>query len=312
MENKLCYHLLNQEEYYGLVKNIAEIRKQKLIELFNPLVNEFGSNDWFLITVGSDGKQERHPQSKTEIVFLYKDNIGKAKGLINKMNNLINYSSEKIEFNEIKPVGDPNILLSFYKNQPNDCYPDRVINADFLLGENNLFIEAKRQVLFEMTGDNKQSKEIREKMNSQLRSYIKTLRSGQYRGQVVFDQNQQYYFETDNWKSFKTGFKMGPIRATQRKLDLLFVNMIREDRLTIDEVATTCRSNTFERIEFLVGKGIIEQQKGKNISQAYLWFLKEYHQIQELFKDNHQSQVSCPFDPQDFEEYKQIILNFVG
>jgi hypothetical protein len=313
MENKSCYHYLHLDEYHGLVKNIAEFRKQELIRLFNPLQKKFGHNDWSLIIVGSDGKQERHPQSKTEIVFLYRNGSNKTKKLMNEMNNLINLSIEPIEFNEAKPVGDQNVLLSFYKNQSNDCYPDRIINANFLLGENNLFIEAKKQTLLEMAGNNEQGKKIREKISSQLKDYIKTLKSGQYRSQVVFDENQQYYFETDNWKNVKTGFKMGPLRTIQRKVDLLLINIIRENKLTINAVATTYPSNTCERIEFLAEKGLIEEQIGKEISQAYLWFLKEYHKIQELFKNsNRLSPISCPFNPQDFQHYKQIILNFVS
>jgi len=49
------------------------------------------------------------------------------------------------------------------------------------------------------------------------------------------------------------------------------------------------------------------------IVEAYLWFLREYHRIQELFKNsNRQVVISCPFNQEQFEQYKQALLDFLN
>jgi len=317
MEKRSCYQQLSLIEYYGLVKNIAENRRQELQILFNLLIKKFGDKDWSLILVGSDGKQERHPQSKTEVVLVYKDKQTKdqnADKMAQVIKTLTYQATDPIEFSEIKVLADKNgeNPLSFYNNQPHQCYPDRILNADFLLGDDAVFIQAKRKTLLEAVEEGKLGKTIREELKKQLKVYKKTLTSGQYRHQIVFDENNQYYFETDDWRNVRTGFKMGPIRAVQRRLDLLTLNAVRCGKLIINELVADCPSNTCERIEFLVKRGVIDQKQEKIIVEAYLWFLREYHRIQELFKNsNRQSLISCQFDEKEFERHRKALIDFI-
>jgi len=312
MENRLCYHDLYLTEYHGLVKTIAENRRQELQVLFNPLIEKFGSKGWSLILVGSDGKQERHPQSKTEIVLLCKDS--RSKGIMTKViTDLISQSTDPVEFTEIKVLEDKKSPLSFYNGQPNQCFPDRVLNASFLLGDDDIFIQSRKQVLSEMSEESELGRKIREELKKQLTSYKKALSSGQYRGQFIFDENNQYYFETDDWKKARMGFKMGPLRAVQRKLDILTLNAIKQGNLTIDDVAKNCPSNTCERIDFLTKKGILDENQVGIIIEAYLWFLREYHRAQELFKDSSRQEViSCSFNQEEFKRYRQVLLDFLN
>ena len=313
MENRLCYHDLYLTEYHGLVKTIAENRRQELQVLFNPLIEKFGSKGWSLILVGSDGKQERHPQSKTEVVLLFKKKDHKADEMVRELKTLTSQSPDPIEFTEIKVLEDEQSPLSFYNGQPNQCFPDRVLNASFLLGEDDIFIQSRRQVLSEMSEESELGKKVRKELKEQLTSYKNALISGQYRGQIIFDENNQYYFETDDWKRARMGFKMGPLRAVQRKLDILTLNAIKQGNLTIDDVAENCPSNTCERIDFLAKKGILDENQVEIIIEAYLWFLREYHRAQELFKDSSRQEViSCSFYQEEFKQYRQVLLDFLN
>jgi len=240
MENGLFYRNLSLDEYRGLVKTIAQNRKQELQVLFDLLIEKFGGNNWCLILVGSDGKQERHPQSKTEVVLLCRDSKPKDE-MKETIKCLISPSTDPIEFEEIKTLDNKEDPFSFYNGQSDRCYPDRILNSNFLLGDDDIFIQARRQVLLEMSEQGKLGKKIREELRTQLKGYKKALISGQYRHQIIFDENQ-----------------------------------------------------------------------GKTITEAYLWFLREYHKAQELFKNsNRQSVAACQFNQQEFEQYKQVVLDFI-
>jgi len=262
MENEVCYRILSLGEYRGLLKTIAENREQELQVLFDPLIEKFGSNNWCLILVGSDGKQERHPQSKTELVLFCKD--GKPRDEMKKtIKYLIPLSTDPIEFEEIKTLDDKESPLSFYNGQSDRCYPDRILNSNFLLGDDDVFIQARRQVLLEMSKQSKLGKKIREKLRTQLWDYKKALTSGQYRGQIIFDEKNQYYFEANDWKNARMGFKMGPLRAVQRKLDFLTLAAIRQGQLKLMRWLKIVPQTLVNELNFLLQKGSSMKTKEK-------------------------------------------------
>jgi len=306
MERFSCYDNLPPKEYTYLLQVIALNRREKIKGLFMPFVEQLKTKEWTFILTGSDGKEERHPQSITEIILLYKNsdlNIGP------QITIFLDQLGEDIILDEERKVSDSS--LSFYKGilEKQFCYPDRILDAAFLLGDPNLFIEAKRQVLQEMIDNPK----VKEAMKDQLRTYRQTLERGIYRGQVVFDERQQYYYESNNFSETRMGFKMGPIRAVQRALDLLILESIKNNDLSIEEVASNCPSNTCERIEFLMKKGLIDSNLGDRLIKAYSWFLREYHRIQEMYKESdRKSIISYPFNLNDFNRHKKTILDLLN
>jgi hypothetical protein len=268
--------------------------------------------DKALILIGSDGREERHPQSETEMIILTEEPID----VVTQTNIFaaINDLNQEIDEIEIKLLDSS--VLSFYNNQADSVYPDRVLNGFFLLGDESLFYKAKLQVLQEMNRDDEVGRKIRETMKSQLKSYRRAIREGKYRGHQIFmidgDQGYQYYFEGEDWRENIMGFKMGPLRAVQRKLDLLIVSGLKAEIFTVQDLFSL-PSNTVDRIAFFTQKGLFNGREGENFALAYIWFLREYHKAQETFKQSDRTRViTASFSFQEFEQNIDYIKEFLA
>jgi len=132
--------------------------------------------------------------------------------------------------------------------------------------------------------------------------------TGISRGVVEFtiDPPIQYYNETG--KVFAQGFKHSFLRAVQRKLDLLTVDLVKKKIVDIEQLAEELPTNTIERIEYIAGKTNLKDSK--QVQEAYLWFLQRYHEIQEQYKDQCGPK-SLSFDPISFAEHKRVISDFL-
>lgn len=314
MERKNQYNCfeLNPQEYFGLLRVINQSRRKSLNESLRRIELDDFLKDKALILTGSDGKEERHPQSKTEMIILTKDPIDEpSQSLI-----FANIKGLNQEIGEIEIKSLNSSVLSFYQNQEEFIYPDRVLNGFFLLGNQSLFYQARLQVLQEMISDDEVGRKIREAMKSQLKSYRKAMREGKYRNHQIYmideDWGYQYYLEAEDWRQNRMGFKMGPLRAVQRKLDILTVNGLRAGIFNAEDLASSLPSNTIDRFDFFSQKGLLTVKQAENFSLAYLWFLREYHKAQEQFKrSDRTSMISTPFNPQEFEQNIGYINEFL-
>ncbi|MGB9707575.1 MAG: hypothetical protein ACPL1D_02380, partial [Microgenomates group bacterium] len=257
-----CFNL-PPVEYSGLVLVCCQNRRNELRTLLNNVIPEELSQKLAVIIIGSDGKEERHPQSKTELVILYQ--------------NTEDDLQKKIKL-ALSQLGDPTLLiedfknisegtLSFYNNDPKTIYPDRILNSILVWGDVSIYTKARIKVLLEMTEDSNQGKRIREEIKKQLSAHRQTTKTGRFRNQVVFDNTYQYYFESDNPKEWRHGFKMGPLRAVQRRLDLLTIEAFKKGKLTLDEIESL-PTNTVERIDFFVTHGLIDKDFAQKLIEA--------------------------------------------
>lgn len=128
------------------------------------------------------------------------------------------------------------------------------------------------------------------------------IRTGRDGAGVCWDIASGYQFY--NEYSHVAGFKAGPIRAVQRKLDLL----------TLAEVplqATDLPSQTVDRIIYFTERGRIPPTLAEPLAESYSWFLQRYHQVQEKYKNTRQS-ASISFCQEDFEQHIATIWAFIG
>lgn len=309
-EDPPCYKL-SESEYSGLLETIGENWRNDLCERLTGLFNDelLQGKHYCLIVPGSDGKKERHPQSKTEIILLLDQNNPQLEKEVRKKIVISRSKNPTIGPLEIKIVGQEKSPLSFFNHSPQRVYPDRVLNSYLLIGDPSLYFKARQQVLEEM-----QTKKVRSKMRNQLRQYKKAIATGQYRGLAVFseEKGEQYYFENANSKEIRFGFKIAFLRAVQRKLDLLTINLIKEGKESVDTLAKSLPTNTAARIEYLAQRGFLNQDLAPRLQMAYLWFLKNYHQTQETFSKNKHQIAAVPFNKKRFAAAKRIIIAFVG
>lgn len=178
-----------------------------------------------------------------------------------------------------------------------------------------MFFKA-RKVLQEMSNDDEIGRKIRKAMKSQLKIYRRTIKQGKYRHLTVFEvgpeSGWQYYFEGDDWSKNIMGFKMGPLRAVQRKLDILTADYLRIGVFTAEDLAVSLPTNTIERIEFFAQMGQYPLGQAESLGLSYLWFLREYHRVQEKFKNSPKYEVvSTKFNSQEFNMNLAIINSFL-
>ncbi|MBP8591541.1 hypothetical protein KBI33_03735 [Candidatus Shapirobacteria bacterium] len=306
-----CYSL-EEFEYWGLLETVGENWRDELEREYAALAGSselFRDKQYCLILPGSDGKKERHTQSKTEIILLLEESNFSLEKEIEKKAEAMSRENSTLGFVETKIVGSNETPLSFFEHSPSRVYPDRVLNSHLLAGDRQLYLRARRQVLGEMT-----DKKIKEAMRSQLKQYKKVIRTGEYRNLKVFskEKGEQYYFENHETNRIRFGFKVGFLRAVQRKLDLETVRWLESGKEGVDFLAQNLPTSTMERIDYFAQRGLFDKNFALNLQRAYLWFLKNYHYAQETFSRDKSRVAVVSFDRERFAAGEKVIIAFVN
>ncbi len=281
--------------YLTEVRNTLSLMRDFLLE-----------NGFCAVVVGSDGKRERHPQSRTEVVYLQyqkKRNEITPKQINEKFFEIYGIPYSSVFDYDLKTDGDPRVLyinediLSYVSRDSGLIYPDRILNSRIVFGEMGMWKSAREKVLEEMGLTTGLSGKIRKALKSQIKDYLKTCETGLSRGKVCFNQGYQFYDESELIGNF--GFKYGFIRLLQRDLDLKTQTLIR-DRVWSTNQAMELPTNTAERVCFF-------DEYNQDTTLAYLWFLQRYHEVQEMYKNRRIPSVS-KYDSYEFQQCSEIIL----
>jgi len=302
---------LKPNEYAGLVEtvndNMLALYRAHLASLSFP-------PDACIVAVGSDGKCERHEQSRSEFRILHTTGTVNASSLSRDIIDLLYPQNIQLDpagrVETVSLTGDAPISYAF--GNPNLLYPDRTLNARFVIGNPETFSRARTRVLAEMTADHDAGRRIRKRMKDQLSDYRKAA-MGVFRGVRTFVADEatgryvQFYNEDPS--EYAVGFKSSMLRAVQRKLDLLTGHGIRERGWHIPELAAAIPTATIERIDFMAQRGLITPETNAVLTEAYAWFLQQYHRAQHQYKKT-RTCVGVPFPPKRFAQHRTVILRF--
>jgi hypothetical protein len=308
------YTDLSPQEYVALMD---AINRKNITNLKCDLANFPANHTSICFTVtGSDGKLERHPQSRTELIIFsthtyapsqllhqFLDWYKKTHSKPAAQRYMLNFSTR---MPEIKYIGG-SIPLSYAWGQATAVYPDRTLTATRVIGNQELLNKAKRQVLTEATADDKQGKQIRAKMRDQLAEYRRNLERGVFHKHETFTLEPPLQLYDENPPSYTVGFKTSGLRAVQRKLDILTLLAIKNGSLTLTEAAQL-PTGTLGRIDELKKRDIIPKQLP--IDDSYSWFLQKYHPAQEQHRIK-KTGVAVPFPKEQFLHHRQVVLEFL-
>ncbi len=279
--------------------------------------------DQCLVLLGSDGKRERHAQSKTDIAIVQRSSPGNlsSQGFMDSFDrtHIKNFTEvfdlQLFEEPEVKTVGDPTLMVSdaypyVFAGEKRRIYPDRMLNTVYLLGNQDVYTEARRQVLREMTDNDKRSGVIRRELVKQLKSYRKCMETGLYRDRPTFTQDPPFQYYDEDPEIYSTGFKIGFLRTMQRFLDIAVVVGIQQGFFSIDEAVVNLPTTSPDRITYLCGKGLFNGAKRcEGAVDSYLWFLQQYHFAQELYKRT-RHKVKLEFDAGEFQTQMTVMEEF--
>lgn len=308
LPNYCPFQDMSPKEYWELVKCVNENNRRDLASKFEDLPFENAA----LIIVGSDGKEERHCQSKPDIILIRKSGaeLDLSRRLVDAIGKEEFYRSYDFSHTGLPETRglDQSTPLSFAFNDPSKVYPDRILNAKIIAGDEDVYYSARERILAEISKDGEESKKIREHMKSQLWLYKKAIKTGVYAGRMVFDGQSQYYDE-DN-ANYSVGFKIAFLRAAQRKLDLMTIKAVRTGRLDIVTAARDLPTATDDRLEYFADMEMFPRELLSGSVEAYGWFLQQYHCAQEKYKDS-KNAVKELFDPNKFADYKSQLMGFL-
>jgi len=270
-------------------------------------------NNACIMMVGSDGKHERHAQSQSEFVLVISspDN-GKIKESVMKtiLDNIDGLHPDLRPNGtiEVKVIHSP-MPCSYAYNQISRIYPDRYLNSRRIVGNTETHNQIREKVLHEMSDSSDLGRRIRDKMKDQLRDYQKAIDTGIFRGVPNFDPllGTQYYKESP---PIQLGFKSAFIRSVQRKFDIATAQNIRSGKISLSDAVLHLPAATIDKFDYFTFNGCIQQKTATKASEAYAWFLQQYHHIQEHYKNAHQP-ISLQSKSADFLYYSQIIKEFL-
>lgn len=307
-EDPFSFSKLDPAEYYGLVTDA--INFNSLEDIARRLESIDLPQGVLLAVAGSDGKLERHTQSKTELIVIQENENLNGAAILQDF-----FGKER--YRELFDTGPDDVIdtknldqdtpLSYAFGNPKELYPDRTLNAlpIYPLSANglDLYFRLRMRTLEEIS----ESKRVKDKMKEQLASYRRSMNTGQYRRIPIFDTDQHVQYYSEMWPAYSMGFKTGFLRTVQRKLDLLTIELGKFK--TWGEVAYEMPTTTLGRLDYLSKVGIISTEDMTTTSEAYAWFLQQYHHIQEKYKQNNEP-TELSYDPKSFKTYRLSVERF--
>lgn len=264
------------------------------------------------VVVGSDGKMERHAQSKHEIVLIadepYKpDYIRRLQQHLLRHGFYIDSGYTVLIESKIFQETTPFSYVEGYRNL---VYPDRILNARVVAGDLSIYTEARKRCLHELAGFHPESKHIVREVKNQVKGAHKVCKTGYSRGVPQFSEATGEQFYDEKVKPGMFGFKTGPMRLTQRQLDLLTAELMRQSSAEqIERYAIELPTNTCERLDYFGRIGFLDVALANRVSQAYTWFMLQYHLAQENYKTSGIMAI-VPFDQSQFIMYRQQLFDF--
>lgn len=326
-------------EYWNTVK---ELNKFELREIGRDFAGvPIDPRTTCIVVVGSDGKLERHAQSRTEIVVLHRpssklaqerDMIEIPQRIVDWYNRVHPKEGEHYEESfdlslsdvpEIKILNDAQLPLAYASPHlmevPPRIFPDRVLNTVILTPQaSRVYFDARRQVILEMASFDHQAGYIRTKMKQQLKEYRRAAQTGEYRGQSVFRVDDsvltEIYDEAPDSRA--TGFKVPFLRTVQRYMDLLTTRLVLDSSLDLNTVVCGLPMSTIDRLKFFRRHDLFPEgnpaEQIDTVIDAYAWFLQAYHFVQEGYKHT-RALAEISFSGEQFLDFwrlRESILNF--
>lgn len=260
---------------------------KKLKEL---LKNENLSETAITIT-GSDGRLEKGFVSEAEIVIFARNELDPA--IAGKIRSHgLDVEVKRIELDK----------LSFYEGNRSTVFPQRVYDSLVILGDSEIFLEAKRTLVAEW----KTVRGVKEEIKRKKAEYKGTVRGEQqWKGRKLknFDLDAgEAHYHTDEFGSKIRSFKNGPLRWVQFVIANSLISTVRSRGLEEGiEIVQNMPTPTDEKIEFLRAARVLDLDAGeaKELAEIYDYFLCLYHKSEAEAKKGNSI---TKFEPKEVRE----------
>lgn len=254
-------------------------------------------------TTGSDGRFEKGPQSKVELLVI-KSGATVGANQISTVEQLIRDKSLRDTFGYFEVKDVDNEVMSYFSNNPQSVFPTIVLDASFLAGDYIVLRRCFEKLLQEFGGP----------LGARIKGHMKTLKFrakkimatgiGTFRGEDIkhYDLNGgvAFFSNSNDRDVHAASFKYGPLRFVQYSVaDNVVKYFARNPNLNFLQVFPT---NTVERILTLESEGLtkLSHEQVAELVDTYKFFLWLFHLSQFNFKEKQQTETS--FDRQEVSE----------
>jgi hypothetical protein len=295
-----------------VIGRFAEIDIQKVVQDF------LGSRDGVsvghveLVTVGSDGREEKGPASPLESILLLDVpgyNISSDLfGLVDAVNHGLGDLKILDPTSEVKNLALGNVAS--YRAKAGDFFPSRVIDSVSLTpGEAHLVDRSKILLADEIVQN---QRDMLRRKKDRMKKYARTAATGKTRSGgedlVHFDLDRGEAFL--NREQYVNGFKYGPLRFVQTWIMMQVIRVIAEStnpRASVFDVP----ANIADKLQFLQSGHFIDmsQQQVQDATFLYHYFLWLYHRSEYAFK--HHGDHRIFFDSAEVRTRLQQLLSIL-
>jgi|GEM_PF-5212981 len=302
---------LSPHKYSQLLENINSVRRDDLTNLLQQIMDT-PPKDLCAVVVGSDGKQERHAQSRTEMVFISQEHYPHIQQVLREL--LAPYQgSHHLEFDYHGLPGywwmGQESPFAYQYQLPDKIYPGFILNSIPIFGFNDTFYAMRKRVFQELCGPIPIARKINHAMRKQLKEHRRTIKTGKSGTKTYFNQEDGTIFYDD--RNHVLGLKGSFIRGIQRAVGLHVVKLVNDDPSIITDLVKSFPSRTIDRIAFLHSVGAIPESMRDTTIEAYNWSLQMHHVIQEMFKNEGESkEVTMQCDISHLHQNQDLALQF--
>jgi hypothetical protein len=282
------YHDSLRQYNCALQRQVSEALKDSL--------GNNGDANFTLATTGSDGRLEKGPQSKIEIVVIgngdYRDTSREATDFIQTQLDRSLFHPDL----EFKTLGE--LYITGYNGNLERAYPSRVSDSRFLYGNEPLLYDARKQLHSEIVLETV-GRRILERMTSEMKRAKKVCEGGKgtFKKQEIchFDLDRGVaHYDCEHTNSINRGsFKYGPLRLVQSGLTVDMIKRLRNNQVDLD-LLENMPTNIVDRLNFLETEGItgLSQEELADLTNSYKFFLHQYHLAQENWRVHKKSETS--------------------
>lgn len=304
-------------------RRIHNISKRTSSGLVGSLDREVRTSSVAMIT-WSDGRQENYPtasgmditicwpsQWRTYIPSLLQDVFAQQLEVITSKTIQPKINFETLSLNDIKK-------LLFYNWDENRFFPTRLLDAQYIYWNKDIFNELKQYLFLQL-------KDLEKKFYERWRNRIRSHRKISETWKANFKWNEINYFDPENGivyyekresdvvgvSSLETWVKIWPMRFMQYKTASLIIKAIQNEKISLDEFLKI-PNFLWDRLEFLrdLFDWIHWEQDLNDMTISYYYFVKMHHHLQHLFKQWDWEAVELELNPNDrmeFVEYLQTL-----
>ncbi len=295
--------------HYNYVKAFNNKFHKKVSRDLSNFFPELSQNgDFAIVTTGSDGRLEKSPLSKVELILLH-DGENNPEKIIEKIPHYLNLNTDIFDQKlEIKNVFQD--LSCLYANIPDRVFPTRALDSKLILGNPSIKDIYLKNIILELRDGEKGSKRL-ERFDSKRRSHKNIfLNCGDKDSKYFNLEDGILFYDGQRVKSTKYSH----LRSVQYKLASdLFKTLRRVEGKKLDsDFLLDFPINTLDRISYLaIDKNLtkISPNHWSDISNAYINSLYWYHLSEENFMKN--ADIETSVNTSEFKEAYNIIKSFV-